>query len=208
MKEQRKILKTSIVLITTLLFLMVFAAWSLADDTLKSEEQKMLDFINQERITRDLRPLVMDPSLTVAARDHSQEMIALNYFSHESPVIGDLEARIKNSGIKNWAIVGENLAGAQDVKIAHDALMKSEKHKENILNSNYVYVGVGIADGSRYGKMFTQIFAKYKTGNQDPVNSNKAVSVNLDNKENINSIDLTKKKVKVKALIKKRLKRF
>lgn len=203
MKEQRAILRIGAVLIIALLFLMIPAGGSLADDALKNKEQQMLDLINQERIVRNLKPLTIDPSLTVAARGHSQEMITLNYFSHESPITGNLEARIKNAGVKGWAIIGENLAGAQDVKVAHDALMKSEGHRKNILNPNYTHIGIGIAKGSQYGKMFTQNFVKYVVGSQGSIDSGKVVSVDLGNKEDTGNVNLTKKKS-----IKRKIKRF
>ena len=45
----------------------------------------------------------------------------------------------------------ENLALAQTVEIAHSGLMKSKGHRENILNSKFNRVGIGIMDGGIYG---------------------------------------------------------
>jgi len=53
---------------------------------------------------------------------------------------------------------GENLAGNPSVQGAHTSLMNSPGHRANILNPYYTHVGIGIINGSRYGKIFTQMF--------------------------------------------------
>jgi hypothetical protein len=40
--------------------------------------------------------------------------------------------------------------------------MKSEKHKENILNPSYTHLGIGVIDGGPYGKMLSQEFIGYQ----------------------------------------------
>ncbi|MBI4743873.1 MAG: hypothetical protein HY776_03500 [Actinobacteria bacterium] len=204
MKKQR-ILKISVVLAVTFLFLVSNINWSLAEDVLKGDEQRMLDLINQERATRNLKPLTVDPAVTIVARNHSEEMIRLEYFSHESPVSGGLELRIKNGNIKNWKFLGENLAGAQSVEIAHSALMNSEKHKENILNPEYIHIGIGVVDGGRYGKMFTQNFIKYIIEENKPASSQSGL-IGPNKKEENNN--LVVRKAKPHVLAKRRIKRF
>ena len=54
---------------------------------------------------------------------------------------------------------GENLAYAPTVEIAHQGLMNSPGHRENILRPSFGRVGIGVIDGGVYGKMFTQDFA-------------------------------------------------
>jgi len=54
--------------------------------------------------------------------------------------------------------LGENLAGAIDVKTAHNALMDSPGHKANILYSEFTEIGIGIVDGGRWGKIYVQLF--------------------------------------------------
>lgn len=144
---------------SALLFLCTtHSAWA-AD--MNPEELRMLALVNQERAAGGLSILKPDPRMTDLARQHSQEMIDLKYFAHESPVSGGLLSRVLAARIEGWLIAGENLAGAPSVEIAHDALMKSEKHKENILNNQYTHLGIGIIDGGPYGKMFSQEFVGY-----------------------------------------------
>jgi uncharacterized protein YkwD len=54
--------------------------------------------------------------------------------------------------------VGENLALAPSVDLAHIGLMNSPSHRENILDPNFKRIGIGIIDADPYGKMITQVF--------------------------------------------------
>ena len=56
-------------------------------------------------------------------------------------------------------IVGENLAFAPTLEIAHDGLMQSPGHRKNILEEEFERVGIGVIDGGSYGRMFVQVFA-------------------------------------------------
>lgn len=124
---------------------------------LTAAEQQMLNLVNAERAKTGLRPLQADLTLTKLARMKSQDMIAKNYFSHQSPTYGspfDLLATYKVA----YRTAGENLAGNSSVPGAHTALMNSSGHRANILNSGYTKVGIGIVSGGQYGMMFTQLF--------------------------------------------------
>ena len=124
---------------------------------LTADEQRMVDLINQERAKAGLAPLTVDLRLVGLARKKSQDMIVNNYFSHTSPTYGDPFTMMRSAGI-SYRTAGENLAGARTVDQAHSALMNSAGHRQNILNSNYNRVGVGIVSGGPYGKMYTQLF--------------------------------------------------
>ena len=64
---------------------------------------------------------------------------------------------LREFGIQ-YGYAGENLAGNQSVEKAHEALMASPGHRQNILNPNYTHIGIGIVKGGSYGTMFTQLF--------------------------------------------------
>jgi uncharacterized protein YkwD len=53
---------------------------------------------------------------------------------------------------------GENLAYAPSVAIAHEGLMNSPGHRENILRASFNKLGVGVIDAGVNGKMFCQEF--------------------------------------------------
>ncbi len=53
---------------------------------------------------------------------------------------------------------GENIAGNETVEGAFEAWMSSDGHKKNILNSNFNYIGIGVASSKTYGKVLVQQF--------------------------------------------------
>ncbi|HUY99328.1 MAG TPA: CvpA family protein [Thermomicrobiaceae bacterium] len=124
----------------------------------QADEQEMLRLVNQERTSRGLAPLTMDPELQVLARAHSEEMFKLGYFSHTSPVSGTVLDRFKAAGT-SFSAAGENLAYAPDVTIAHRSLMQSPGHRENILSPDFTRIGIGVVAAPTGGKMFTQDFS-------------------------------------------------
>jgi len=120
-------------------------------------EQQMLDLINQERTSRGLKPLTLDPELTPVARAHSADMFARGYFSHYTPEGEDPFARMKDADVR-FRTAGENLALAPTLQLAHTGLMNSPGHRANILNPNFGRVGIGIMSGGRRGIMVSQEF--------------------------------------------------
>jgi len=123
----------------------------------KTDQQHMLDLINQERAKAGVGALKIDPQLQKMAQVKAEEMVAKSYFSHTSPTYGDPFNMMKTFGI-SFTSAGENIAGNSSVDNAHAALMNSPGHKANILNSSYKYIGIGITSSPIYGKMFAQDF--------------------------------------------------
>ncbi|MFU8794626.1 MAG: CAP domain-containing protein [Dethiobacteria bacterium] len=127
--------------------------------SLNQKEQQMINLINEARKNAGLPALQINSKLTSAARAKSKDMVNNNYFSHTSPVYGDLSSLLKRFSI-SYRAAGENLAMNSNgsVTAAHNSLMGSTGHRANILNSRFSYVGVGIYtknDGTHY---YTQIF--------------------------------------------------
>jgi uncharacterized YkwD family protein len=122
-----------------------------------SEEQQMLNLVNQERAKNGLKALTMNADLLKVARLKSQDMVNLNYFSHTSPTYGSPFQMLKDFGI-SYKTAGENIAANSSVSAAHTSLMNSSGHRANILNGNYNLVGIGVVNSPKYGKMITQIF--------------------------------------------------
>lgn len=121
-------------------------------------ERVMLNLLNKERMNRGLNPLVADRAMRAVSRDYAKVMLINGFFSHTSAVDGSSPAeRVSKAGI-DYMVVGENLAYAPDVYIAHQGLMNSPGHKANILSSDYGRVGIGVVDAGIYGKMFVQEF--------------------------------------------------
>jgi uncharacterized protein YkwD len=120
-------------------------------------EAKMLDLVNQERRKVGLQPLQPDPELKKVALAHSADMFERGYFAHITPEGKDPFDRMRDAHIR-FFLAGENLALAQTLPIAHQGLMNSPGHRENILRTGFGRVGIGILDGGFYGLMISQEF--------------------------------------------------
>lgn len=120
-------------------------------------ETAMIDLVNKERASRGINTLTFDPKLREAARYHSEDMFRRGYFSHYSPEGESIVERAIKFGI-DYQVIGENLAYAPSLSLAHQGLMNSAGHRANILSPDFHKIGIGVIDGGVYGKMFTQVF--------------------------------------------------
>lgn len=121
-------------------------------------EQSMLDLVNKERKQHGLKAVVADNPLREVGRTHCTDMFKRGYFSHYTPENKSPFDRMDEAGI-DYVAAGENLAYAPSVAIAHQGLMDSPGHRENILRPEFGTLGVGVIDGGLNGKMFCQEFS-------------------------------------------------
>ena len=132
-----------------------FKALEVTEDA--QAEEKMLVMVNNERTTRGLKPLTMNEEARKAARDYGKYLFKNGIFSHT-----DLEGKGPADRLKNYDVTftmaGENLAYAQGLEEAHQGLMDSKGHRENILHPFFSRVGIGVIDGGSYGMIFVQEF--------------------------------------------------
>lgn len=126
-------------------------------DALTADEHMMIDLVNKERVAVGLQPLEVDKRIVETAREKARDMIANNYFDHQSARLGSPFNQIQAAGIQ-YVYAGENLAGSTTTERAHEALMNSPTHRSNILFDQYTHIGVGVIEGGKYGKMFVQHF--------------------------------------------------
>lgn len=120
-------------------------------------ESKMLQLINEERKKAGLNELTINEKAVEVARKHSRDMFERGYFAHVNPDGLSPFDRMEKGGV-TFMVAGENLALAPDVDMAHKGLMDSPGHRANILSPDFKRVGIGVIDGGKYGKMFTQNF--------------------------------------------------
>jgi uncharacterized YkwD family protein len=126
---------------------------------LSQDEKKLLDLINAERAKSNLSPLIADPELMKVARIKANDMTKNNYFSHYSPTYGSPFDMMRQFGV-TFKAAAENIAGNSTVEGAVNSWMKSEGHRNNIMNSNYTYTGIGISKSNKYGYVFAQMFIR------------------------------------------------
>ncbi|MGB8939334.1 MAG: CAP domain-containing protein, partial [Streptomyces sp.] len=118
----------------------------------------VLRLTNAERTAAGLRPLSPDPLLTVAAQDHSADMVARAFYAHTSPEGGEPWDRASAAGSTHRAI-GENIAcGQRTPAEVVDGWMNSPGHRANILKPSFTHLGVGFAGGGSAGTYWTQLF--------------------------------------------------
>ncbi len=127
-------------------------------EEIQREEEDLIAAINTERTSRGLSPLATDPLLREAAAAHSREMCDLNYFNHCSPTPGAAtpvdryldELHADGEKRPDAALVGENIFFASETsavynaRYAHQSLMASPSHRDNILEPRFTKVGVGL----------------------------------------------------------------
>ena len=124
---------------------------------LTADELEVFNLINVQRQNNGLQALKIDSELQRVARIKAQDMVNNNYFSHTSPTYGSPFDMMKSFGIK-YNTAGENIAGNSSNSAAVTAWMNSEGHRKNILTSSFNYTGVGVVNGSKYGKIYVQMF--------------------------------------------------
>lgn len=94
------------------------------------------------------RPLRWDARLEVAAQQHAQDMIRLNFRGHVNPQTGSEPwQRAQAAGFRGS--VGENLAyGMLTPQDAVQSLLDSPLHCENLMDSRWTLFGASVANGS------------------------------------------------------------
>ncbi|MCM3691111.1 CAP-associated domain-containing protein [Neobacillus niacini] len=128
-----------------------------ATQTLKEGfEFQMFDLTNATRVNHQLPILTWDDHVRETAREHSADMAENDYFDHKN-----LEGQTPFDRMKEDAVAfhtaGENLAYGQLSSIfAHEGLMNSLGHRENILRQDYEYLGVGVAFNEKSQPYYTQ----------------------------------------------------
>ncbi len=108
--------------------------------------QDMINLTNKSRIEAGLAPLAINEKLARAAEEKASDMFKLQYFDHNSPDGTTPWDFIKSAGYE-YEYAGENLAiDFISANGAHKALMESSSHRDNILNMNYVEIGIAVKE--------------------------------------------------------------
>lgn len=112
----------------------------------------VVNLTNQNRAEYRVPTLVSNEVLSRAAQLKANDMATKGYFSHTSPN-GEAPWDFMSRAGYGFTNAGENLAvdfvNSEDVV---SAWMRSETHKENILNNSFTEIGVGIARGVFEGR--------------------------------------------------------
>lgn len=131
-------------------------------DDANAVERRAFEQTNVARAENGLPLLTWDPELCRMAREHSEKMATLGYFSHETPEGLQLKERARENGILHFRVIGENIAynkGYNDPGgFAVERWLTSSGHRANMLYPGFQGSAIGSyvgADGSTY---LTQVF--------------------------------------------------
>lgn len=135
---------------------------------LTADEARALTLHNHQRAAAGLAAFCVHPALVAAARAHSQDMIARQYFSHTSLDGRTFVTRVQAAGYTRWTGLAENIAWGSGSYGAPDRIvqnwMNSPGHRANILNGNLREIGIGVAAGTYRGyagaRMWTADFGR------------------------------------------------
>lgn len=120
--------------------------------------KQVLKLTNDYRAQNGLAELKWDADLAAVGQMHCDDMSARDYFAHKTPEGVDPFQRMDAYGIKyKWA--GENLGkGYKTPEEVLQGWIDSPDHRENLLNPNFEYLGVGYNENGNY---WAQEFASY-----------------------------------------------
>ena len=118
--------------------------------SLDFSQASLLNDTNSDRSLYHESNLSLNAQLNAAAQAKAEDMVSKNYWSHDSPTKKTPWDFINSSGYQFQA-AGENLAyGFSNAAAILSAWMNSPEHRANILNSNYMNVGFGVAESPNY----------------------------------------------------------
>ena len=129
------------------------------DIFLNQKERRTFVLHNEIRTEHNLPTFCVHPQLQEAAHAHSKDMIRRDYFSHNTKGRGSFEERLVRFGYEPYGYdfyrVGENIALGSGAAAAPedrmDAWMRSDGHRDNILNEDYREIGVETSTGEFKG---------------------------------------------------------
>lgn len=139
-------------------------------------QQYMLTLINEDRTVAGLGPVSWDPTASLAAQSHAEEMANYSYVSHWNlnghgpsyrySQAGGLDAVQENVYVYWHRYVDGRPAPIEDwkdvIRQAQAELMESPGHRANILSPEHTDVGIGIAYNSESGNVhLTQLFVNH-----------------------------------------------
>lgn len=128
--------------------------------TLSKEEEKLADILNKKRIQLGLKPLMVDDSLTRAAKLKSFDMIENKYISHHSPTYGSPASMLSELNISFQNVKESIGAGYQSAELVFSSWLYSSTNREILLNDRATKIGIGYVKGGNYGHYWTVLITE------------------------------------------------
>lgn len=125
----------------------------------EAAEREVLKLTNDFRKSRSKKPFVLNDSLSLIARRHSEAMASGRVpFGHKDFKAREKEARkmLKSP----YASIAENVAyGTTSVAEIVEGWKNSPGHRQNMLG-NFRLIGIGVAEDKDGQKYYTQLFVE------------------------------------------------
>ena len=143
---------------------------------------EIIRLTNEKRAQAGLPSLTLNGTLSVAAQSKGNDMIIKDYWAHIAPDGTQPWSFFTSAGYR-YRYAGENLArDFSSASSAVDAWMNSPTHRENILNSKYKEIGIGVVEGDLAGvdtTIIVQFFGSTYVDNiAQPVAANNPINDN------------------------------
>jgi len=125
--------------------------------------EQLLAGTNAQRAQAGLEPLTINSELSAAAAAKASDMLAKNYWAHNSPTGATPWDFIVGSGY-HYTVAGENLAkNFSDSPTVVNAWMASPTHRANIIKPSYKEVGFAVVNGKLNGEETTLVVQMFGT---------------------------------------------
>jgi uncharacterized protein YkwD len=140
-------------------------------DEILTNEAYLIYLVNAARLEDGKAALAPDPTVSVVARLHSEEMRDKRYFDHASPTPGLANCQDRFRALFGYKprCIGENVARRwgtayclrpEKILKSHNDLMASTGHRHNLLYPTFEWLGVGIAVNEAGDYWITQVFVE------------------------------------------------
>jgi len=124
--------------------------------------QTIVDAVNQQRAYAGLAPLQVHPLLNQAAQNHVDDMLATGFYGHMGSDGSYAAQRVQRTGYTG-GLASENWVAARSPEGAMDWWMNDWIHRENILNTRWQEIGIGVA-GDGDSMVFVTVFTAGSDG--------------------------------------------
>jgi hypothetical protein len=142
-------------------FILLFpvSAW-LSPEVSAAQSKKIIALTNQLRQEKSVGALIENKLLDTAAYQKAEDMLVKQYFAHIGPDDKNMSDWLAAVGYK-YSVAGENLAmGFSSAPDVMNAWENSPTHYANLVDSDFLEIGVAMADGVFKGEE-TTLAAQY-----------------------------------------------
>lgn len=127
----------------------------LASATVDAIESEMVSLVNTDRQAAGLHGLSVNAWAADTSRAHSERMAAAGDIWHNREVYF-----AQGRGAMGATLLGENVVQTLSAREAQSAFMESDLHRQNVLDSRFTHIGVGVALNGDGVLFVTQAFAQ------------------------------------------------